>query len=145
MMGQAGGGRQTPAYVEGPGDARAGACALFNLTPSAKRVPKAAACSAGTAPTPTEASAASTAALDAPQASSAQARLLAPASMRLRVVSDMPYARLTSAFDERLRVVSDMPYARLTSAFDDNGAFRSAVLTTEDANAMSSFRRRSTC
>ena len=126
MMGQAGDARQTPAYVEGPGDARAGACALFNLTPSAKRVPKAAACSAGTAPTPTEASAASTAALDAPQASSAQARLLAPASMRLRVVSDMPYARLTSAFD-------------------DNGAFRSAVLTTEDANAMSSFRRRSTC
>ena len=70
MMGQARDVRQTPAYVEGPGGDRGGAAALFNLTRSAKRVPKAAACSAGTAPRPAEASAASTAALEAPQASS---------------------------------------------------------------------------
>lgn len=39
MMGQAGGGRQTPGYVEGAGGDRGGAAALFNLTFSAKRVP----------------------------------------------------------------------------------------------------------
>lgn len=72
---------------------------MFNLTCSAKRVPNAARCMAGTAPAPADASAAATAALDAPHARSAQARLLESASMRLRVVSDMPNDSLTSAFD----------------------------------------------
>ena len=72
---------------------------MFNLTFSAKRVPKAAACMAATAPAPAEASAAATAALEAPHASSAHAHLLESDTILLRVDSDMPNDSLTSAFD----------------------------------------------
>ena len=54
---------------------------------------------AGTAPTPAAASDAATEALEAPHASSAQARLLESDTILLRVVSDMPNERLISAFD----------------------------------------------
>lgn len=94
-----GGNRKTPAHVEGPSGGDGRACGLFNLTFSAKRVPNSARCMAGTAPTPADASAAATAALDAPHASSARTRLLESATMRLRVDSDMPNDHLTSEFD----------------------------------------------
>jgi len=110
-----GGGRgKAPPYVEGPGHGDGRACGLFNLTFSAKRVPYAAACMAGTAPAPADARAAATAALDAPHASSAQARLLESARMRLRVVSDMPNELLTRAFD--------MPDAHAASTASTNSS-----------------------
>ena len=87
---------------------------MFNLTFSAKRVPKAARCMAGTAPTPADESAAATAAREAPHASSAHARLLESETIRLRVVSDMPNAFLTSAFD--------MPNAQARSTASTNGS-----------------------
>jgi len=100
--------------VEGPGCGEGRACGLFNLTFSPKRVPNAAMCIAGTAPTPADASAAATAAREAPHARSAHARLLESASMRLRVDSDMPNDDLTSAFD--------MPDAQAWSTASTNGS-----------------------
>ena len=76
-----------------------GRCGLINLTFSAKRVPKADMCIAGTAPTPAEASAAATEARDAPHASRAHTRLLESDTILLRVVSDIPNELLTSLFD----------------------------------------------
>ena len=107
-------GRKTPAYVEGRGRGDGRACGLFNLTFSAKRVPYAARCIAGTAPTPADARAAATAALEAPHASSAHARLLESATILLRVVSDIPNERLASAFD--------MPAAHAASTASTNSS-----------------------
>ena len=85
--------------MEGPRQRRGPTGRGRSLTFSANLVPKEAACSAGTAPTPQAASAASTAALVAPQESRAQARLRDDERILRLVVSDMPKRPLTSALD----------------------------------------------
>lgn len=72
---------------------------LINLTFSANLVEKDAWCSAGSASRPAAASAASTAAREAPHARSAHARLRDDDTMRRLVVSGIPNSSLTREFD----------------------------------------------